>query len=90
MAGHEVPNDASNSSSGLTYLYDLILNEATRIATHNEGFPFASAYDWTADGAWLAVVKHEHTVNLIAPESGYSQFLTHPLDACLSVAWMYP
>jgi hypothetical protein len=90
LSGYKVLDDVNNSSSGLTYLYDLILNEATRIATHDRDFLFASPYDWTADGEWLAVVRHEHTVHLIAPESGYSHFLTHPFDACVSVAWMYP
>jgi hypothetical protein len=49
-----------------------------------------SNYDWSADGAWLAILANDRAINLVAPDYDYQQLILRPPSTCGAIAWATP
>lgn len=52
-------------------------------------FP-AFTFDWSLDGNWLAFIRDDNTIGLIAPAHDYQQIIRHDVGTCTSLAWINP
>lgn len=72
------------------FLHDLARNQTqTYIAGFSSLLP-AFAFDWSANGRWLALIMNNGAINLIAPGYNYQQLILHDFGNCSSVAWVNP
>ncbi len=85
-----VPLDVTDAPGTVNayFLHDIARNETHTVFTDVSTPGPSSGFDWSADGAWLALLVDERFVHLIAPESDYRQNVWLDLGSCSSIAWV--
>ena len=77
-----------NMLFGAMHFYDLTTGEHNSILVNNEVFFPAFTFDWSQDGNWLAFIRDNNVIGLMAPAYDYQQMIFHTEGNCISLAWI--
>ncbi len=85
-----VPLDEADAPGTINayFLHNIARNETDTVFTDVSIPGPSSGFDWSADGAWLALLVDERFVYLIAPAYDYRQNIWLDLGNCSSIAWV--
>jgi hypothetical protein len=72
------------------YLHDIARNQTQTFMAGSFYYLPAYAFDWSADGEWLALSLNNGAISLIAPQYGYQHLIPHDAGNCSSLAWVNP
>jgi len=72
------------------YLYDISRNKTKTFVAGMPSLGASYAFDWSADGNWLAMFMNNSAINLVAPAYNYQYLLQHEKGECSSLAWVNP
>jgi hypothetical protein len=72
------------------YLHDIARNRTQTFMAGSSLYLPAYAFDWSADGNWLALILNNGAISLIAPQFGYQHIILHEVGNCSSLAWVNP
>lgn len=75
---------------GVLNLVDLETGDQRRILINNLVYFPAFTFDWSLDGNWLAFIRDDNAIGLIAPAYDYQQIIIHDVGTCTSLAWINP
>ncbi len=75
---------------GVLNLFDLETGDQRTILINNLVYFPAFTFDWSLDGNWLAFIRDDNAIGLIAPAYDYQQTILHDVGACTSLAWINP
>ncbi|MBK8901899.1 MAG: hypothetical protein IPM53_11985 [Anaerolineaceae bacterium] len=75
---------------GVLHLYDLETGDHRTILINNQIYFPAFTFDWSLDGTWLAFIRDDNVIGLVAPAYDYQQMLIHDMGTCTSLAWINP
>ena len=70
------------------FLHDIARNETHTVLTDVSPPGPSAGFDWSADGAWLALLVDGRFLHLIAPADDFRQNVWLDLGRCSSVAWV--
>jgi hypothetical protein len=88
VTGLDTSFTARSDPAGILLLHDIEQNETTPFLTRQPAFINSHAYDWSADGRWLAFAMDDNLVAVVSPDERYARPLIHGYGACTSVAWL--
>lgn len=75
---------------GVLNLVDLETGDQRTILINSLVYFPAFTFDWSLDGNWLAFIRDNNTIGLIAPAHDYQQIIIHDVGTCNSLAWINP
>lgn len=75
---------------GVLNLVDLETGDQRSILTNNLVYFPSFTFDWSLDGNWLAFIRDDNVIGLIAPAYDYQQMIFQDAGLCTSLAWINP
>ena len=78
------------SPFGVLHLVDLETGDQRSIVINNLVYFPSFTFDWSLDGNWLAFIRDDNVIGLIAPAYDYQQMIFKDVGLCTSLAWINP
>lgn len=75
-------------NQGLLYLNEIVDNETMVFSIYTGDAFFPQAYDWSANGEWLAIASSARSITLYAPEHKFQRMVVRETGDCPSLAWI--
>jgi len=87
LTGNDVDDPDRQRENTLLLVHNLTLGDTTPFLSIGVDFPPFPAYDWSADGQWLAMMLDHNLVGLYAPQQGALHLIPTITTDCTSPSW---